>query len=165
MDGSTPGLCVPHCLPEFAQVHVHCICVAIQPSHPLLPSSPSPTAIRGVQTETMVSHNFTRIRMAAIKKKKKGKNEKTQTIASIDKHVEKLKPLCAVGGNKKCCLFLNIGPVGKPDVAVPAPAQNDCLTFFSFPITFPHAPHASNHPASSSCKYPKALAFQEVDLR
>ena len=28
-------------LPKFAQVHVHCIGDAIQPSHPLLPSSPS----------------------------------------------------------------------------------------------------------------------------
>ena len=35
------SLCVPHRLPEFAQVHVHCIGDAIQPSHPLMPSSPS----------------------------------------------------------------------------------------------------------------------------
>ena len=34
-----PGLPVPHCLPEFAQVHVHCIGDAIQLSHPLKPSS------------------------------------------------------------------------------------------------------------------------------
>ena len=34
-----PGLSVPHHLPEFAQVHVHWIGDAIQPSHPL--SSPS----------------------------------------------------------------------------------------------------------------------------
>ena len=40
MDGSTPGLPVPHHVPEFAQVHVHCISDAIQPSHPLT-SSPS----------------------------------------------------------------------------------------------------------------------------
>ena len=33
MDCSTPGL--PHHIPEFAQVHVHCIGDAIQPSHPL----------------------------------------------------------------------------------------------------------------------------------
>ena len=38
MDCSTPGLPVPHHLPEFAQVH--CIGDAIQPSHPLMPSSP-----------------------------------------------------------------------------------------------------------------------------
>ena len=41
MDCSTPGLPVPHHLPEFSQVHVHCIGDAIQPSHSLMPSSPS----------------------------------------------------------------------------------------------------------------------------
>ena len=40
MDCSTPGLPAPHHLPEFAQVHVHCISDAIQPSHPLTPSFP-----------------------------------------------------------------------------------------------------------------------------
>ena len=39
MDCSIPGLPVPHHLPEFAQVLVHCIRDAIQPSHPLMPSS------------------------------------------------------------------------------------------------------------------------------
>ena len=33
MDCSTPGFPVPHHLPEFAQVHVHWISDAIQPSH------------------------------------------------------------------------------------------------------------------------------------
>ena len=37
----TPGLTVPHCILELAQVHVHCIGDAIQPSHHLSPSSPS----------------------------------------------------------------------------------------------------------------------------
>ena len=41
MNCRTPGLPVPHHLPEFAQVHVHCIGDAIQPSHPLMPFSPS----------------------------------------------------------------------------------------------------------------------------
>ena len=41
MDCSTPGLLVPHYFLEFNQVHVHCISDAIQPSHPLMPSSPS----------------------------------------------------------------------------------------------------------------------------
>ena len=41
MDCSKPGLPVPHHLPEFTQVHVHCIGDAIQPSHLLKPSSPS----------------------------------------------------------------------------------------------------------------------------
>ena len=36
-----PGLPVPHHLPKFAQVRVHCIGDVIQPSHPLMPSSPS----------------------------------------------------------------------------------------------------------------------------
>ena len=41
MDCSTPGLSVLHHLPEFAQVHVHCINDAVKPSHLLTPSSPS----------------------------------------------------------------------------------------------------------------------------
>ena len=41
MDCSTPGLPVPHQLPEFTQTHVHRVGDAIQPSHPL--SSPSPS--------------------------------------------------------------------------------------------------------------------------
>ena len=41
MDCSTPGLPVPNYLLEFAQVHVRCFSDAIQPSHPLTPSSPS----------------------------------------------------------------------------------------------------------------------------
>ena len=39
MNCSTPGLHVPHHLLEFAQIHVHWMCDAIQPSHPLSPSS------------------------------------------------------------------------------------------------------------------------------
>ena len=41
MDCSMQGFPVPHHLPEFAQVPGHWIGDAIQPSHPLLPSSPS----------------------------------------------------------------------------------------------------------------------------
>ena len=41
MNCSTPSLPVPHHLLKFAQVHVHRICDVIQPSHPLMPSSPS----------------------------------------------------------------------------------------------------------------------------
>ena len=40
MDRSTPGLPVPHHLPEFAQTHVCWVSDAIQPSHPLSPPSP-----------------------------------------------------------------------------------------------------------------------------
>ena len=42
MNHSTPGLTVHHQLPEFTQIHVHCVGDAIQPSYPL--SSPSPPA-------------------------------------------------------------------------------------------------------------------------
>ena len=41
MDASTPGLPVPHHLPEFAQVQVLYINGAIQASYPLTLSSPS----------------------------------------------------------------------------------------------------------------------------
>ena len=41
MNCSTPGLPVDQKLPELTQTHVHWVCDAIQPSHPL--SSPSPS--------------------------------------------------------------------------------------------------------------------------
>ena len=40
MNHSTPGFPVHYQLPELAQTHVHQISDAIQPSHPLLSSSP-----------------------------------------------------------------------------------------------------------------------------
>ena len=40
MNCSITGFPVLHHLPEFAQTHVHWICDAIQPSHPLFPPSP-----------------------------------------------------------------------------------------------------------------------------
>ena len=49
MDCSWPGLPVPHHLPEFAQGHVHCISDAVQPSHPLTPSSPSAPIFRSIR--------------------------------------------------------------------------------------------------------------------
>ena len=39
MDYSMPGFPVFHCLPEFAQIHVHWVSDDIQPSYPLLPAS------------------------------------------------------------------------------------------------------------------------------
>ena len=41
LDCSTPGLPLSHHLLESTRVHIHCIGDAIQPSHPLMPSSPS----------------------------------------------------------------------------------------------------------------------------
>ena len=43
MDCNTPGFSVLHYLPEFAQIYVHWVSDAIQPSHPL--SSPCPLAL------------------------------------------------------------------------------------------------------------------------
>ena len=40
MDCGTPDFPVLHYLPEFDHTHVHWVSDAIQPSHPLLPSSP-----------------------------------------------------------------------------------------------------------------------------
>ena len=40
-DRSMPGFSVHHQLPEFAQIHVHGVNDAIQPSHPLMSSSPA----------------------------------------------------------------------------------------------------------------------------
>ena len=56
MDCSTTGFPVPYHLLEFAQVHIHYIGDAIQPSHPL--SSPSPTAFNLIQHQGFfpVSH-------------------------------------------------------------------------------------------------------------
>ena len=40
MNHTMPGLLVHHQLPEFTPTHVHLVGDAIQPFHPLLPSSP-----------------------------------------------------------------------------------------------------------------------------
>ena len=52
MNRSTPGLPVHHQLPEFTQTHVHRVCDAIQPSHPL--SSPSPPAPNPSQHQNLL---------------------------------------------------------------------------------------------------------------
>ena len=57
---STLGFPVPHHLSEFAQVHVHWIGDAIQPSHSLLPSSPSDFSLS--QHEVFSSESAVRIR-------------------------------------------------------------------------------------------------------
>ena len=63
MDCSTRGLLVPHHLPEFAQVHVHCISDAIQPSYLLTPSSPTLNLSqhRGLLQWVICSHQMTKI--------------------------------------------------------------------------------------------------------
>ena len=51
MNRSTPGLPVPHQLPEFTQTHIHRVSDALQPSHPL--SSPSPPAPNPSQHQSL----------------------------------------------------------------------------------------------------------------
>ena len=54
----------PQNLPEFAQFHVHCISDVIQPSHPLMPSSPSALNIsqhQGLYQWVRCSHQMTKI--------------------------------------------------------------------------------------------------------
>ena len=53
MDCSTPGLPVPHHLPEFSQVHVYWISDVIQPSHPLTLFSFCPPSFPGSGTFLM----------------------------------------------------------------------------------------------------------------
>ena len=51
VDCSTPGFPVLHCFSECAQIHVHQIDDAIQPSHPL--SSPSPPTLNLSQQQVL----------------------------------------------------------------------------------------------------------------
>ena len=63
-DCSTPGLPVLCHLLKFAQVHIHCIGDAIQPSYPLMPSSPSALNLsqdQGLFQLISYSHQVTKI--------------------------------------------------------------------------------------------------------
>jgi len=65
IDCSVPGLPVPHHLPEFAQVYVYWLGDVIQPSHPLMPSSPSALDLsqhQGLFQWVVFSHQMTTIR-------------------------------------------------------------------------------------------------------
>ena len=64
VDCSMPGLPDPHCLLKFVQVHVHCFVHAIQPSHPLTPSSPSVLNLsqhQGLSQWVVFSYQMTKI--------------------------------------------------------------------------------------------------------
>ena len=60
MNRSTPGLPVHHHLLEFTQTHVHRICDATQPSHPLW--SPSPPAPNPSQHQSFSNESTLRMR-------------------------------------------------------------------------------------------------------
>ena len=59
MDCSMPGLPVPHHFCTFSQVHVYSIGDAIQPSHPLMPSSPLALNLSQHHWKSPVSWLFT----------------------------------------------------------------------------------------------------------
>ena len=64
MDCSMLDFPVSHHLPKFAQVHVDCIGNDIQPSHPLMPSSPSALNLsqhQGLFQRISCSHQITKI--------------------------------------------------------------------------------------------------------
>ena len=60
MNRSTPGLPVPHQLPEFTQTHVHQVSDAIQPSHPVIPFSSCPQSLPA--SESFSNESTLRIR-------------------------------------------------------------------------------------------------------
>ena len=64
IDFNTPGLSVPHHLPKFGQVDVHCISDAIYLSHPLTPSFPSAFNLfqhQGLFQWVSCSHQMTKL--------------------------------------------------------------------------------------------------------
>ena len=64
MNHSTPGLPVHHQLPEFTQTHAHWVSDAIQPSHPLLSSSPpapNPSQHQGLLQWVNSSHEVAKV--------------------------------------------------------------------------------------------------------
>ena len=61
MDCSTPGLPVLHHLPDFAQIHVNRVNDAIQPSHPLLPTSPPVLNIPSIRVFSNESHQVAKV--------------------------------------------------------------------------------------------------------
>ena len=64
MNRSTPGLLVHHQLLEFTQTHVHRVCDAIQPSHPLsspFPPAPNPSQHQGLFQWVNSSHEVAKV--------------------------------------------------------------------------------------------------------
>ena len=64
VDCRRPGFAVCHYLLEFAQVHVHWVGDAIQPSHPLPPSSPfafNLSQYQGLSQWVGYSHQMTKV--------------------------------------------------------------------------------------------------------
>ena len=70
MNRSTPGLPAHHQLPVFTQTHVHRVCDAIQPSHPLLspsPPAPNPSQHQGLFQWVKSLHEVAKVLVQTIK--------------------------------------------------------------------------------------------------
>ena len=69
MNHSMPGLPVHHQLPEFTQTHVHRVCDAIQPSHPLLSHfspAPNPSQHQSLFQWVNSSHEVAKVLVSAL---------------------------------------------------------------------------------------------------
>ena len=59
--------------------------------------------IRERQIKTKMSYHLKPVRMAIIWKKRKKEKETNKKITTVGENVEKLEPLCTIGGNVKWC--------------------------------------------------------------
>jgi len=86
MDHSMPDLSVPHHLPELAQVHIHWISDAIQPSRSLLPSSPSAFNLSQHQgLFQWIGRGFQTSQRRSLRKGETGVREKCLAVSSFVK--------------------------------------------------------------------------------
>ena len=94
MNCSMPGLSVPYHLPEFAQVHIHWISDAIQPSHPLSP--PAPPALNLVQHQHLFqwvsySHQVAKVLELQLQ------HQSFQWVSRVGKYSSSVLPYISVG--------------------------------------------------------------------
>ena len=127
MDWSTPGFPVPHHLPEFAQVHVHWVSDAIQPFHPLSPSSLSAFNLsqhQGLCQWVSCSHQVAKVLelqfhtsyeiKVLLLSKRQPKSLKTTILGNSVSRCRwpPLRPTSSQVSPEGTCLFKNGGPRG-----------------------------------------------------
>ena len=97
MNRSTPGLPVPHQLPESTQTHVHRVNDAIQPSQPLSP--PSPPALNLSQHQGLFQRVSSSHQVATVLKLQlqhvAADNEKNSTLLCYKQY--RVSPACILG--------------------------------------------------------------------
>ena len=130
-----PSLPVPHHFLEFAQVYVPCISDAIQPSHPLMPSSPS--ALNLAQHQGLFQRSSVYIRWPG------------GMLDFIFRKSKKKK-------NPTCLLLITSAHLTPPPFVHPAPETHEtcilrfCLRAFVFMFIFCLKYH---FPCSSKSRY------------